>query len=61
MTMTLKFVINCEILGLDESFKNTCFSHAFFKPCQYGTSKDKVCKNVKYVSIKVVGSIGKIT
>jgi hypothetical protein len=34
MIMTLKFVVNCEILGLDESFQDTCVGHAFFKACQ---------------------------
>jgi len=53
MTMTLKLVISCEILDLDESFQSTCFNHAFFKACRYGTSKDKVCKKLKCVSIKV--------
>jgi hypothetical protein len=52
MKITLKFVIRCEILGLDENFQNTCFVHAFSKSCQYETTKVKVCKNLKYVSIK---------
>jgi hypothetical protein len=32
MTTTFKFVVNCEILGLEESFNGICFSHAFSKP-----------------------------
>jgi hypothetical protein len=39
MTSTLKYVVNCELLSLEESFKGTCFGHAFFKACQYGTTK----------------------
>jgi hypothetical protein len=56
MTMTQKFVVSCEILGLDESFQGTWFGHAFFKTCQYGTTKDFFCKNFKHVSIKVAQS-----
>ncbi len=40
------------ILGLEESFQWTCFGHAFSKVCQYATTNDKVCKNLKYVYIK---------
>jgi predicted HicB family RNase H-like nuclease len=38
--------------GLEESFWGTCFGHAFSKACQYGITKEKNCKNLKYVSIK---------
>jgi hypothetical protein len=31
MTIVLKYVVNCEVLGLEESFNGTCFGHAFFK------------------------------
>ncbi len=54
MKITLKSMISWEIFGLDESFQGTCSSHAFSKTCQYGTTKDFFCKNLKYVSIKVV-------
>jgi hypothetical protein len=30
MTIVLKFVVKCEILGLDESFQGVCFGHVFF-------------------------------
>jgi len=30
-TTTFKFVVNCEVLGLEESFNGTCFGHAFSK------------------------------
>ncbi len=29
MTITLKSIIKCEVLGLDESFQNTWFGYAF--------------------------------
>jgi hypothetical protein len=52
LTNVLKFVVNCETLGLKESFQGTYFDHAFSKACQYATTYDKVCKNLKYVFIK---------
>jgi len=33
MTIALKFIVKCEILGLNQSFQSTCFGHAFFKAC----------------------------
>jgi hypothetical protein len=41
------------VLGLEENFQGTCFSHAFLKTCQYAKTNEKVCKRLKYVSIKV--------
>ncbi len=35
MTTTLKFVVDCEVLGLEESFNGICFGHAFCKTYQY--------------------------
>ncbi len=29
MTTVLKFVVNYEVFGLEESFQGTCFGHAF--------------------------------
>jgi hypothetical protein len=54
MTTTLKVVVNYEPFGLEESFEDTCFGHAFSKACQYCTAKEKVCKELKYVFIKSV-------
>jgi hypothetical protein len=31
MTTILKSIINCEVLGLEESFNGICFGHAFSK------------------------------
>jgi hypothetical protein len=53
MTIALK-VVNCEHLGLKESFHGICFGHAFSKTCQYGTVEEKVCKDLKYVFIKFI-------
>jgi hypothetical protein len=33
MTIALKFVVKCEVLGLDEKFQGACFGHAFSKAC----------------------------
>ncbi len=54
ITMVLKTIINCDILGVEESFNGTCFGHVFSKTCQYATTEKKVCKNLKFVSIKLV-------
>jgi hypothetical protein len=53
MTTTFKYVVNCEVLGLKESFSGTRFGYAFSKTYEYVTTKERVlCKNLKYVSIK---------
>jgi hypothetical protein len=52
MKLTQKFVVNYELLGLEENFQGTCFGHAFSQAYQYGTTYEKVCKNFRYVSIK---------
>jgi hypothetical protein len=33
MTTTLKSIVSCDMLGLEESFQSICSSHAFFKTC----------------------------
>jgi hypothetical protein len=54
MIITLKSIISCDMLGLEEFFQGTCFGHAFSKVCQYATTKKKVCKNLQYALIKSV-------
>ncbi len=64
MTIGLKLVVTCEVLGLEENFQGTCFDHAFLKACQYATTNEKstkawnmclsklhkgICKNVSLV------------
>jgi hypothetical protein len=51
MIIALKCV-KCEVLGLDESFQGTCSGHVFSMTCQYATTNEKVCKNLKFVLIK---------
>ncbi len=52
MIATLKAIVSCDMLGLQERFQSTCFGHAFFKVYQYPTIDEKVCKDLWYVSIK---------
>ncbi len=52
MTIALQFFVKYEVLGLDENFQGACFGHAFSKACQYVTIDKKVCRNLKFVSIK---------
>jgi hypothetical protein len=49
MTISLKYIMRCEILGLDESFQSTCFSHVFFKTCQYATIGKKIYNIYIYI------------
>jgi hypothetical protein len=52
MTFALKYVVSCETLGLQESFNGTYFGMLLSKACQYVTTNEKVCINLRYVSIK---------
>jgi hypothetical protein len=31
MITTLKSIVSCDVLGLEESFQGTCFDHVFLK------------------------------
>jgi len=44
VTIGLKLVVTCEVLGLGENFQGTCFDHAFLKACQYATTNEKSTK-----------------
>jgi hypothetical protein len=33
MISVLKFIVNCESFGIEDSFQGTCFGHAFSKAC----------------------------
>jgi len=52
MIYTLKIIISCGILGLEESYQSICFGHAFSKACQYATTNENVYRDLTYVSIK---------
>jgi hypothetical protein len=51
MTNALKFVVYCETLSLEESFQGYYFGCAFSKACQYAKIENKMCKNLKEMSI----------
>jgi hypothetical protein len=44
VTIGLKLVVICEVLGLEENFQGTCFDRAFLKPCHYATTNEKSTK-----------------
>jgi hypothetical protein len=46
MTTNLKSIVNCDMLGLEESFQSICFGHAFSKASQYDRIEEKVCKDL---------------
>jgi len=52
MTTTLKSIVSCDMLGLEESFWDTYFGDACSKACQYTTTKLKNYKDLLYVLIK---------
>jgi len=52
MITTLKSIVSCDMLGLEENFQGVYIGHAFSKTCQYVTIDEKVCKDLWYVLIK---------
>jgi hypothetical protein len=52
MIIVLKYVVECNVLGLHEIFQGSCFGHVFSKASQYATTNKKTCKNLKFVLIK---------
>ncbi len=56
MIITLKSIMSFEVMVVNLYFLGICFGHAFFKACQYATTNKRMCKSVKYVSIKFAKS-----
>ncbi len=54
MTIALKSIMKCEVLGLDEKKLRYLFSPFFSKTCKYATTNEKVGKNLKFISIKSI-------
>ncbi len=52
MTTALKSIVKCEVLSLGESFQGTYFGNVLKKVYQYFTTNEKVCKNLRFVSVK---------
>jgi hypothetical protein len=53
MTIALKSIISCDVLGLTKSFHGSYFGHAFFEACKYASTDEKVYKGLKYVFVKI--------
>jgi hypothetical protein len=53
MITTLKSIVSCDVLGLEEIFQGIYFGHAFSKAYQYVTIEELFCKDLRYVSIKI--------
>jgi hypothetical protein len=53
MTTSLKSIVSCNVLGLKESFQQTCFDHSFSKVCQYATTYEIFYKGLRYLFIMV--------
>jgi hypothetical protein len=54
MTIALRFVMKCEVLGLDESFQGICFAIPFLKHVNVliltkSLQKSQVCFNQVYI------------
>jgi hypothetical protein len=41
-----------DVLSLTKPFQGSCFGHAFSKASQYALVDEKICKGLKYISIK---------
>jgi len=54
--MALKIVVNCDVLKLEKNFNGTHFGCAFSKTCQYVAIEEKICKDLKFVFIKLAES-----
>jgi hypothetical protein len=52
VTTVLRSIVKCEVLSLGESFQVTYFGNVLKKVYQYATTNEKVCKNLRFVSIK---------
>jgi hypothetical protein len=52
MTTTLKSIVKCEVLGLDESFQGTCFGHVFSRHVSMLQLMKSCAKTFWFISIK---------
>jgi len=52
IVITSKSIVKCQFVPLNENFQGICFGHVFSKACQYPTTNEKVCKKLRYISIK---------
>ncbi len=54
MAVTMRFIVGCHTLKLQQVYEATCFDHVMSKTCQYATNDDKVVIGLKHVSVKNV-------
>ena len=52
LATSLKFVVKCKPLEIDEPYHGTCFGHVMFKACQNGTNDIVLCARMTCVSLK---------
>jgi hypothetical protein len=52
MITTLKLIVSYDVLGLKKVFRAFVLV-MHFKGCKYATIEKKICKNLRYVSIKI--------
>ncbi len=59
MISTLMFVVSYDIMGLEKVSMEVVWILFFSKACYYGTTKEKVCKDMRFISIKNVHYLAK--
>jgi hypothetical protein len=54
MNITIKSIVSCDMLGLEESFRALVFGIHFPRLANMLQTQEKVCKDLRYVWIKFV-------
>jgi hypothetical protein len=49
MTIIVKSILSCDVLGLEKKIQGTYFGHAFLKTCQYATTNEFFYKGLRYI------------
>ncbi len=52
MTMTMTYVVSCEVLRLETPFVGSYWGHERFKCCQHAIDDSKICGGLTTISIK---------
>jgi hypothetical protein len=61
MATTLRSIVDCRLLKLQQVYEGMCFGHIMFKTCKYVTNDEMVSAGLKHVSVKVAqGNLQKI-
>ena len=48
----LQLTVSCDVLDIKQPYVGVCFGHVMSKACQYATDDDKVCREMKELSLK---------